>query len=102
MPGETPGEKAVKIKDLGTVIHMDDLSREMIDHRARASALFEMKRTNGDRYIVHFVEGLGFAVVSAQTNRAFVMHCQPLIQLALEAGIEDQARVIIIPEVRRG
>jgi hypothetical protein len=95
MPGEQ-GEKAVRIKDLGTVIAADDLAREMLNNRSVARPLFEMKRPNGQKWTVHFIDGLGLGVVSHQTNRVFVLEVQPIIQLACEAGVED-APALIIP-----
>ncbi len=66
--------------------------------------LFKMTKKNGQQWSAFFVDPIGIQVISHQTQNTFTIDAKTLIDLALEAGVDDQVGTIIIPgsEVPRG
>jgi hypothetical protein len=96
-----PGPKLIHLDTIGTLVGAADFQARLeLDH-ASARPLFKVRKKSGAQWTAAFIEGAGLAIASHQTHRVFLIECQTLIDLACEAGVEDRAGHIIVPNIHR-
>jgi hypothetical protein len=93
--------KLIRLDAIGALVGAADFQARLQPGSASARPLCKVRKTGGAQWTVAFVEGAGVAVASHQTHRVFVIECQTLIDLACEAGVEDRAGHLVVPNSHR-
>jgi hypothetical protein len=93
--------KLIHLDTIGTLLGVADFQSKIELGHSAARPLFKVRKKNGAQWTAAFVEGVGLAIVSHQTHRVYVIDCRTFVDLACEAGVEDQAGLLVIPKEHR-
>lgn len=96
-PGLNPEPKKIWLDSIGQV------TAPPVQFEGNPRPLFNMKKRDGSEWTAFFVDPIGIQIVSHTTQNTFTIAAKTLIELALEAGIDEEKCVIVLPgEAARG